>query len=579
MPVKVAKTAGFCWGVRRAMDIVLDVANLHEDDLYTVGPIIHNTQVTEMLASKHVTIREDLSETPQATAIVRTHGITPQKRQALQDSGATLHDATCPFVLRIHGIIRKYVNMGWDVVIVGDRGHAEVNGLFGTSNEQAYIIEKEDEVDLLPPLERACIVVQTTYNTQSFERLVEKLRHRAPTTEVFNTICEDTDERQTELIRMCAEVDAMVIVGGAHSANTARLAGISERQGRPTVKIETEAEVDAAWVRNYRSIGVMAGASTPTWIIRNVADTLERYQRNVRPWLPRVLDGFVRFATASYAASGLGALCLVLVSSFFLGLPISGAALALAFCLIFSLLVFIHLGEGQEAAFDDPHRSALFRRHRNAFYALASAAGALSVILSAISSWAALGLVLLLFAFGHVGHPQRRGLRSLSKGVAKRVWSLIYRYGFVGGAWLSAGLLIPWLMTPAADSAPSATALWLTGLLVIGIIFLLSILLDLGDMEADRIGGRPSLPILTGGLLAGRILHMGNGVLILATILGAAFGALPWLTLTVLAPLAALSMLRIAQQRCLYFSRNVEESLAAGVLPLFALVTLAALAL
>ena len=583
MPVKVGKTAGFCWGVRRAMDIVLDVANLQEDDLYTIGPIIHNNQVTQMLSSKQVTISDDLSQKPQATAVVRTHGIAPQKLQALEAGGAILHDATCPYVLRIHGIIRKYIAKGWDIVIVGDRGHAEVNGLYGSSNEQAYIVENEEEAAALPHLERACIVSQTTHNQNSFAAAIEQVKKIADQTEVFNTICEDTDERQSELVELGNEVDAMVIIGGPHSANTTRLAAISQRGGTPTVKIETEAELDAAWVRPFETIGVMAGASTPTWIIRNVVDALETMQRAQRPWPLRALHGAVRSATASFGANALGALCLAFAGSLWLGAPLSAASMALAFCLLFSLLVFAHLAEGQTTEFDDPFRRDLFERRRTALRVAAGAAGLASLALAGSVSLTAAGVALALFVLAHVTHPQRLGLRSLHKSNAKRIWGMAYRHVMIGGGWLCAGMLMPWLMRQGGAAARSGMTpgsvtlgltLGITGLVAFGLPFLNNTLLDLGDMEADRIGGRSSLPILIGETAASRLLHIGNAALMLATIAGVALGALPPVALAVAAPLGALSLLREAQRRNLYFTRNTEETLVAGVLPLFALVTL-----
>ncbi|MBI3091660.1 MAG: 4-hydroxy-3-methylbut-2-enyl diphosphate reductase [Candidatus Tectomicrobia bacterium] len=589
MPVKVGKTAGFCWGVRRAMDIVLDVANLQEDELYTVGPIIHNHQVTEMLASKRVSIREEFDASSPATAVVRTHGITPQKRRLLQEESVTLHDATCPYVLRIHGIIRKYQSRGWDIVIVGDRGHAEVNGLYGTSNERAYIVESEAEADRLPPLTQVCIVAQTTHNQQRFARIVERVQKKAPTSEVFNTICDDTEERQSELAALCEEVDAMVIIGGSHSANTARLASIAQDSGRPTVKIETEADLDASWVRRYGTIGVMAGASTPTWVIRNIVDALESLQQASRSWTFRALHRLARLATASYGANAVGALCLAAAISIWLGAPISGPSLALAFCLIFSLLVLSHLAEGYDPEFDDPVRRSLFR-HRLGLQGVAGAAAVAALLLASPlgwqgGAWGSVGVVLILFALGHVGHPQRRGLRSLSRGRAKRAWGLVYRSLILGSAWWCAGSLLPWLAQRALAARAgvslsivpaTSTTFGLASLAAFGLPFLTALLLDLGDREADRIGGRPSLPILLGEVAGERLLHLGNAVILAATAAGVAAGSLPAAALAVIAPLAALSALRLAQRRRLYFSRSTEEMLAAGVLPLFAAATLLA---
>jgi len=271
MKIIVARTAGFCMGVRRAVDMVLEAADAVHGELVTIGPLIHNRQVVEMLKQKGVRAVDDVSQVaPGGTVVVRAHGLAPEKRQAIDAAGLACLDATCPLVVRIQEILSRHAAKGYTAVIVGDKGHAEVVGLLGHAEGRSVVIESEADLKDVPLDQPLCVVAQSTQNRELFEAVVAKLRARGDTMEVFDTVCDATIERQDEVRRLASQCDAVIVVGGTHSANTRRLAGIARGLGVATYLVEEAAELEPERIARHRTIGVTAGASTPNWLIENV---------------------------------------------------------------------------------------------------------------------------------------------------------------------------------------------------------------------------------------------------------------------------------------------------------------------
>lgn len=273
----VAKSAGFCWGVQRAFDKVLDIASNHPErrPVRTYGPLIHNPQAVRMLEQQGIGVLKEIPPRCEGTVVIRTHGVPPAERRRLERSGAKLCDATCPDVGIIQGTVRKHLRLGYYIVIIGHREHPEVMALLGFAEKSGACVNSPEEVAALPAeLGKVCVVSQSTQQREKFDRLVALLRERYPACLVFDTICRSTDMRQEEVRELAREVDAMVVVGGRNSSNTNRLAEISRAMGAPTFLIETDGEIDAADFRDVRAIGVTAGASTPSWVIERVVERL-----------------------------------------------------------------------------------------------------------------------------------------------------------------------------------------------------------------------------------------------------------------------------------------------------------------
>ena len=281
MRVELARNAGFCMGVTRAMEMALDAARGGIKPLYTLGPLIHNRQAVESLQAEGIRIAEKPEDVPPgAGVIIRAHGVRPEARGELERRGARIIDATCPHVLASQRRIDEKSAAGCSVVIVGDRDHAEIRGLVGHAKGPYAVISAPEDLaalDLPAPL---CIIAQTTFSEQTYKRIIDEARRRFPDVEVFESICASTEERQREIPEMAKRVDAIVVVGGRHSANTMRLAEIARSTGTPTVHLEAAGEIDLDSLSGARTVGVTAGASTPSWVIDEVVDVLSSAGEN-----------------------------------------------------------------------------------------------------------------------------------------------------------------------------------------------------------------------------------------------------------------------------------------------------------
>jgi len=275
--IVVAKSAGFCWGVQRAFNKVLDIAANEpaRHPVHTYGPLIHNPQAVTMLEQQGIGVLGDIPEKLSGTIVIRTHGIPPAERKKIEGSGANICDATCPDVGKIQGTVRKHLRIGYYIVIIGYREHPEVKALLGFAEKNGACVNSPEEVRALPGgLEKVCVVSQSTQQREKFNSLVGLLKTRYPNCVVFDTICRSTDMRQQEARELAGKVDAMVVVGGRNSSNTNRLAEISRAMGTKTFLIETDEEILESDFEGLVNIGVTAGASTPKWVIERVVNRL-----------------------------------------------------------------------------------------------------------------------------------------------------------------------------------------------------------------------------------------------------------------------------------------------------------------
>jgi len=274
----VAKSAGFCWGVRRAFDRVLDVAKNQPEHwpVHTYGPLIHNPQAVGMLEQQGICVLNEIPEELGGTIVIRTHGVPPADRDRLESCGARICDATCPDVGRIQGTVRKHLRMGYFIIIIGNREHPEVKALLGFAEKNGACVNSSREVAALSgDLEKVCVVSQSTQQEENFDELVALIKNRYPDCLVFDTICRSTGERQREVRDLAGKVDAMVVVGGRNSSNTNRLAEISRESGTHTFFIETDEELNLGDFSDAKTIGITAGASTPGWVIDRVVTRLK----------------------------------------------------------------------------------------------------------------------------------------------------------------------------------------------------------------------------------------------------------------------------------------------------------------
>ena len=275
MQVKVAKSAGFCFGVKRAVDTVYEQVEHGKKPIYTYGPIIHNEVVVQDLETKGVQVihhKEELSQITEGTVIIRSHGVGKDVYDLIEKQGLICVDATCPFVKKIHRVVEKESRAGKQIVIIGNDQHPEVEGIKGWCRTKAYVVESATQAEKFVPEEPVslCIVSQTTFNYKKFKDLVEILDKKSYDRIVVNTICNATEERQTEARRIAKEVDVMIVIGGSHSSNTQKLFEICRKECETTYYIQTVHDLDLDVLQSTGLIGITAGASTPQKIIEEV---------------------------------------------------------------------------------------------------------------------------------------------------------------------------------------------------------------------------------------------------------------------------------------------------------------------
>ena len=275
MEVMVAKTAGFCFGVKRAVEKVYEQIGKSEKPIYTYGPIIHNEQVVGDLREKGVEVIDSLEELKtirDAVVVIRSHGVGKNVYDILKENDEDIVDATCPYVKKIHRIVEKQTAEGRRVLIVGSEDHPEVQGIKGWGDDRTVVIENTEDFRRLelPEDEKLCIVSQTTFNYKKFQDIVEKISKTRYDITVLNTICNATQERQVEAMRIASQVDVMLVIGGKHSSNTQKLYDICRKECKNTYYIQTLGDFNPECISSVRSVGITAGASTPNNIIEEV---------------------------------------------------------------------------------------------------------------------------------------------------------------------------------------------------------------------------------------------------------------------------------------------------------------------
>ena len=274
MEVTLAKSAGFCFGVKRAVEMVYKEAEKKEQ-VYTYGPIIHNEQVVADLQKKGVTVLntiEELKAIEKGTVIIRSHGVSKEIYDILDREEIQIVDATCPFVKKIHNIVKEHTEKNENVVIIGNAKHPEVEGIKGWGNGNVTVIETIEEAKAYVPdsQKKTCIVSQTTFNYKKFQDIVEIISKKRYDIIALNTICNATEVRQSEAMQLAKVSEAMIVIGGQSSSNTQKLYEICKRECENTYYIQTLVNLDLDAFQSFRSVGITAGASTPNNIIKEV---------------------------------------------------------------------------------------------------------------------------------------------------------------------------------------------------------------------------------------------------------------------------------------------------------------------
>ena len=276
MKVKIAKEAGFCFGVKRAMKMAWDELELNSD-IYALGPLIHNRQAVQKYEDKGLITVDTIDSIPNnESVIIRSHGVSKDIYDRANFSNLNIIDTTCPFVKKIHNIVKEFYEEGFKIIIIGDKNHPEIIGINGWCENSALIIKSVDDLNNLnlDNNNKYCVVAQTTLNLELYNQIVDILSTELDNIQFNNTICSATKTRQQAAKELSVDVDCMIVIGGKHSSNTQKLVNICKEQV-PTFSIETKEDLDIDKLSKFNIIGVTAGASTPNWIIEDVICFIE----------------------------------------------------------------------------------------------------------------------------------------------------------------------------------------------------------------------------------------------------------------------------------------------------------------
>jgi 4-hydroxy-3-methylbut-2-enyl diphosphate reductase len=273
MEIILAGTAGFCMGVKRAMQLALQTAKAFGKKVYTCGPLIHNPQAVEFLQKNGVESLENWHEIDSGTIIIRAHGMPADEIEKMKQMGLGIIDATCPHVVTSQKKIKQYCEQGYFIVIIGDKNHPEILSLQSFAPDRCRVISSKEEANSLQLAQKVMVIAQTTFNENEFKKIAEIFDHEPNI--ICNSICQATSERQQEIQELAVHVDVVVVVGGKASANTRRLAEIAAEYCNRTYHVETEKELEKFNFRNVNRVAVTAGASTPDFITQKVIEFLK----------------------------------------------------------------------------------------------------------------------------------------------------------------------------------------------------------------------------------------------------------------------------------------------------------------
>jgi 4-hydroxy-3-methylbut-2-enyl diphosphate reductase len=447
--------------------------------------------------------------------LIRAHGVPPQKQQFFQQRGHEIIDGTCPKVKTVHKVIEKHRQQGFSIVIAGDKGHAEVIGLMGYAGDAGYLIQGPSDVEQLPELGKLCLVSQTTFDRDTFDKIAQALRNRFTTSEIAikKTICAATDQRQTETAQLAKQVEALIVVGGKNSANTQRLAKVALDCGTPTQLVENENEINWDALNNCETIGITAGASTPNWMIKRITDYLQYMahtrKRGLKNKVLRTLDILANLNVFL----ALGAVCMYITSSFLLGESFNSIATAVVFLYFFSMYLWNSLASIESQQHLGISRYQFYNAHKKLLFWASGIATLLLLSISYTISYSVFYLMFFSTLAGSIYH-----LTIVPKPLQK-----FFRYRnlkdiptsrelFVSLAWATVLTFLPQAIGNTLLIRPSSIAVFCW---IFVLAYLRSLIFDLRDIEGDRIMGRETLITIIGEKRARKALFIMTGICLL----------------------------------------------------------------
>ncbi len=479
-------------GVRRAVDIVLDASNTTCDSICTFGPLIHNPQVLEMLKEKGIPSIDEIPENGKGLVVIRAHGVPPEDENALKKSGFRVINATCPRVIRVQTILRKHRQKEYSSIIIGDAAHPEVKGLLGYAGNMGHTVSTMDELKQLPEFKKAVVVAQTTQNISFYNEIKSWIKQKYPHYKIFDTICDSTEKRQTEVRQIAAQSDAVVIIGGKQSGNTQRLAQIAMETGKPSFHIEDISELDFAALNNVASVAVTAGASTPNWIINKACTTIENSLTN-RFYNPMILK-FINFLLKTNLLLSLGAGCLTFACVRLEGLKyhnsFNHAAIAMVYVL--SMQIINNLFTIKSDKYNNPDRAVFYKKNTVPLSVLSAVSGAAGLVLAFSDNYFSFFILAVMSILGlsfnrkiFSAFTKKSEIKSIKDIPGSKTILIALAWGIVTS------------LLPAVSESIKISVIPVF-FFSSGLVFARTAFFNTLEMQGDRITGKETLPILLG---------------------------------------------------------------------------------
>jgi 4-hydroxy-3-methylbut-2-enyl diphosphate reductase len=467
--VTIASRAGFCPGVKKAIDSVLELEATGKKPVYTVGPLIHNKQVTDNLETKGITAIDTLEQAKDKNGVlvIRAHGITPQFQKEIENYGMQVKDCTCPLVKKAHNVISEYAAQGYDTVIIGDAGHAEVVGLLGYTNGKGVVVANAEEAKKLPQFDKVNIVAQTTQKEETFYKIANIIKAKSKNCQISNTICEPTKQRQKETIENAKASDLVIVVGGRHSANTARLAKLCGELCKKVMHIESAAEIIEGDILQPKKIFITAGASTPNWVIEEAAARVKNLRKEHISFLA-ICETVWGFIVKNSIYASFAAVCLAYVCSKLQNVKADPYLFLLTLLFIFTLTMV------------NKDERILLLKNKKYFYFFCSLCAAAAAALSLRYNVYVYVPVLLFLALGII-YSLRHRLKYFSAMLGTK--DIITALG-----WVFVCVYVPAASQDIIFSKSAALA-WAYGFLL---VFTRTVILSIGTEYKDIILGRES---------------------------------------------------------------------------------------
>ncbi len=493
MKIVVAKTAGFCMGVRRAVDMILDASNnTNKEPLYTYGPLIHNPQVLEMLEEKNISKLDKIPEKGTGTVLIRAHGIPPEDEKAIEDAGFTIINATCPRVVKVQVIIHTYAKKGYSTIIIGDEKHPEVIGLLGYAENRGHIITNMDQFKKLPKFEKAVIVAQTTQDTQFYDQIKKWCKTKSPNYKIFDTICGSTQKRQREIRKLASFHDAVIVIGGKQSGNTKRLTHVASKTGKPAIQIEDISQIDYDKLSSAKSIAITAGASTPNWVIDDTCSQIKNHFQKQNPlqvFLLKIRDLLLK--TNIMAATGAGSLAYT--CSVLQGFDRDLRHALIAMLYVLSMQILNNLFMIKSDKYNNPQRALFYKKNKTTLLVCAVLSGAAGLYLSLEA-----GILSFIILFVMILLGLSYNFKLISFKVGKRQFTRIKDIPGSKTILITFAWAIVTSLLPATANQNNLLPVAMIFLFAASLVFARTAFFDILAIQGDRITGKETLPILIG---------------------------------------------------------------------------------